>query len=97
MIFENYWKALKISRQPKSKYGTSITSFLIKVNQHFELSSQLIMSCNRKLDKMERKIKKLEEEIMKLNFKKIEKEENKTIAMDTSKINYLDPRISVSW
>jgi len=26
-----------------------------------------------------------------------DKEENKTIALGTSKLNYLDPRISVAW
>ena len=27
----------------------------------------------------------------------VDKEENKTIALGTSKLNYLDPRISVAW
>ena len=27
----------------------------------------------------------------------MDKEENKTIALGTSKLNYLDPRISVAW
>ena len=30
-------------------------------------------------------------------MQKTDKEESKTIALDTSKLNYLDPRISVAW
>ena len=30
-------------------------------------------------------------------FQAVDKEENKTIALGTSKLNYLDPRISVAW
>ena len=32
-----------------------------------------------------------------LSLKAVDKEENKTIALGTSKLNYLDPRISVAW
>ena len=32
-----------------------------------------------------------------VNLQAVDKEENKTIALGTSKLNYLDPRISVAW
>ena len=32
-----------------------------------------------------------------LSLQAVDKEENKTIALGTSKLNYLDPRISVAW
>ena len=32
-----------------------------------------------------------------LELQAVDKEENKTIALGTSKLNYLDPRISVAW
>ena len=34
---------------------------------------------------------------MKLEVAATDKEENKEIALGTSKLNYLDPRISVAW
>ncbi|XP_077489316.1 DNA topoisomerase 1 [Amblyomma americanum] len=40
---------------------------------------------------------KLEEQLAKLELQAADKEENKDIAMATSKLNYIDPRISVAW
>lgn len=34
---------------------------------------------------------------MKLQVQATDREENKQIALGTSKLNYLDPRISVAW
>jgi len=34
---------------------------------------------------------------MKLELQATDREENKEIALGTSKLNYLDPRISVAW
>jgi DNA topoisomerase I len=48
-------------------------------------------------DKTVSTIKKLEEAIEKEEKKLLKKEENKSIALGTSKINYNDPRISVAW
>ncbi|RMC14710.1 hypothetical protein DUI87_06882 [Hirundo rustica rustica] len=42
-------------------------------------------------------LKRLEEQLAKLNVQATDKEENKQIALGTSKLNYLDPRISVAW
>ncbi len=41
--------------------------------------------------------KRLMEQLQKLEIQAVDKEENKTIALGTSKLNYLDPRISVAW
>jgi len=48
-------------------------------------------------DKIKKKIEKYEEQIKKLEIQKTGKDELKTVALGTSKINYLDPRITVSW
>lgn len=48
-------------------------------------------------DKHKKKLKTLEEQLKKLEVQKVDKEENKQIALGTSKLNYLDPRISVAW
>jgi len=42
------------------------------------------------MDQTSAKIKKMERDMM-------TKEDLKTVALGTSKINYLDPRISVAW
>lgn len=39
----------------------------------------------------------LKERLRKLNIKKTEKDDLKEVSTSTSKINYIDPRISVAW
>lgn len=52
--------------------------------------SKTIEKCSKKLEKAQLQLKKLE-------VSAVDKEENKQIALGTSKLNYLDPRISVAW
>lgn len=49
------------------------------------------------VEKVEAQIEKVNERIKVVNLTKVEKEENKTTALGTSKINYIDPRISAAW
>ena len=42
-------------------------------------------------------VQRLEEQLMKLEVQATDREENKLIALGTSKLNYLDPRITVAW
>ncbi|KAK1305622.1 DNA topoisomerase 1 [Acorus calamus] len=46
---------------------------------------------------LERKLLQIDAKMEKLEREKITKEDLKTVALGTSKINYLDPRISVAW
>jgi hypothetical protein len=48
-------------------------------------------------DKKKTALGRLKEQLLKLEVQETDKEENKTIALGTSKLNYLDPRISVAW
>ncbi|XP_055355453.1 DNA topoisomerase I, mitochondrial-like [Paramacrobiotus metropolitanus] len=50
-----------------------------------------------KMDKAEQKYERAKEALHKLEIAATDKEENKTIALGTSKLNYLDPRITVAW
>jgi len=52
--------------------------------------SKNIEKCTKKLERLNLQLKKLE-------VSAVDKEENKMIALGTSKLNYLDPRISVAW
>ncbi|XP_063087239.1 DNA topoisomerase I, mitochondrial isoform X6 [Cavia porcellus] len=51
----------------------------------------------RILEKKQRLLQKLEEQLGHLSTQAIDKEENKHVALGTSKLNYLDPRISIAW
>merc|ERR1712243_366340 len=48
-------------------------------------------------EKCKKILERLLEQMEKLEIQKTDKDENKTIALGTSKLNYLDPRISVAW
>lgn len=49
------------------------------------------------IDKKKKQLERLEEQYFKLEVTMTDKEENKEIALGTSKLNYLDPRISIAW
>lgn len=49
------------------------------------------------VDKCKKTVERLLEQLEKLEIAKTDRDENKTIALGTSKLNYLDPRISVQW
>uniref|UniRef100_T1J4Y8 DNA topoisomerase I n=1 Tax=Strigamia maritima TaxID=126957 RepID=T1J4Y8_STRMM len=48
-------------------------------------------------EKKKKTYDRLREQLVKLEVQATDKEENKEIALGTSKLNYLDPRISVAW
>ncbi|KAJ1959967.1 DNA topoisomerase 1 [Dipsacomyces acuminosporus] len=58
---------------------------------------ELPIGKNATTDKVLEKIEKLTARIGNIEVDKIEKDENKTTALSTSKINYIDPRISIAW
>jgi len=47
--------------------------------------------------KAQARLEKIEQSIRKWEIKKTEKDELKTVALGTSKINYMDPRITAAW
>ena len=51
----------------------------------------------KKIEVAKAKVERAELRLHKKEISKTDKEENKTIALSTSKLNYLDPRISVAW
>lgn len=48
-------------------------------------------------DRVKSQLEKAELRLKKLNVQRQLKSDNKTVALGTSKINYMDPRITVSW
>ena len=51
----------------------------------------------RILEMKRKAVERIEEQLMKLQVQATDREENKQISLGTSKLNYLDPRISVAW
>ena len=47
--------------------------------------------------KLKKRIQTVKDSLQRWEIKKIEKEENKAFSTTTSKMNYLDPRITVAW
>jgi DNA topoisomerase-1 len=73
-----------------------------KAEKEFKAAKKAAKSGKSAADKInfEKKKKALEramEQLQKLETQAVDKEENKTISLGTSKLNYLDPRISVAW
>lgn len=57
-----------------------------------------VRSCScRNLEKKKKAVERTEDQLKKLEIQRTDKSENKEIALGTSKLNYLDPRISVAW
>lgn len=54
------------------------------------------LSC-RTVESKKKAVQRIEDQLMKLEVQATDREENKQIALGTSKLNYLDPRISVAW
>ncbi|VDK48508.1 unnamed protein product [Anisakis simplex] len=48
-------------------------------------------------EKAKKKVERIKEQLKRLKIQRTDKDENKQIALGTSKLNYLDPRISVAW
>ena len=51
----------------------------------------------RTVETRKKAISRIEEQLMRMEVQATDREENKQIALGTSKLNYLDPRISVAW
>lgn len=63
----------------------------------YNICTENNFSLSRTEGKKKKQLERLKEQLLKLEVQETDKEENKTIALGTSKLNYLDPRISVAW
>ncbi|RRT77942.1 hypothetical protein B296_00021060 [Ensete ventricosum] len=71
-----------------------------KVNSKWgisELNHQDCFEAEESTQRIEKKLAQVDAKIEKMELDKRIKEDLKTVALGTSKINYLDPRISVAW
>ncbi|VDN56701.1 unnamed protein product [Dracunculus medinensis] len=49
------------------------------------------------INRAKKRLERVKEQLKRLKIQRTDKDENKQIALGTSKLNYLDPRISVAW
>ena len=68
-----------------------------KAEKEFKAIKKAKSGGKAEVDKKKKAVDRLKEQLNKLEVQEVDKEENKTIALGTSKLNYLDPRISVAW
>lgn len=59
--------------------------------------AQLDCASKKDRDKLQTQLTRLKDQLTKLECARQDKDENKEIALGTSKLNYLDPRITIGW
>ncbi len=69
----------------------------IKVDASRKFSVQHQYKTKPSADQLDKKIKTWDEKISKMEVDIRNKDDNKEVSLGTSKINYMDPRISVAW
>jgi DNA topoisomerase-1 len=62
-----------------------------------DLKNLKTLVAKKKYESKQNQLEKAKDALKKLELQVTDKEENKDIALGTSKLNYLDPRISVAW
>ena len=75
---------VKNFKKSKNKYKDSKNDFVKKVFPQTKEKAEILL-------------KNLEEKVKKKSLKLKDRESNKQVALGTSKLNYMDPRITVSW
>uniref|UniRef100_A0A3P8X5Z6 DNA topoisomerase I n=1 Tax=Cynoglossus semilaevis TaxID=244447 RepID=A0A3P8X5Z6_CYNSE len=98
-------------RAPPKTFDQSMANLQVKIDARKEMlalaKTELKQAEEEAKDKdstdpkqVERKkaaVQRCEEQLLKMEVQATDREENKQIALGTSKLNYLDPRISVAW
>ncbi|XP_076185103.1 DNA topoisomerase I, mitochondrial isoform X1 [Aptenodytes patagonicus] len=93
--FEKSMQNLQTKIDAKKQQVEEAQQELKKAEDEFEDTKDAKAEVN--VEKKKKLLKRLEEQLAKLNVQATDKEENKQIALGTSKLNYLDPRISIAW
>ncbi|XP_068019305.1 DNA topoisomerase I, mitochondrial isoform X2 [Melanerpes formicivorus] len=93
--FEKSMKNLQSKIDAKKKQVEEAEQELRKAEEEFEDTKDPKAEVN--VEKKKKLLKRLKDQLAKLNVQATDKEENKQIALGTSKLNYLDPRISIAW
>ncbi|EAU91226.2 topoisomerase I [Coprinopsis cinerea okayama7 len=94
----------KLEAEGKDKQKKSVLKERIEaIEEEFERLAQergtgkATLKRERPTEKLEEMIEKLDDRIKTFKLQMIDRDEGKEVALGTSKINYLDPRITVAW
>ncbi|XP_010290914.1 PREDICTED: DNA topoisomerase I, mitochondrial isoform X1 [Phaethon lepturus] len=93
--FEKSMQNLQTKIDAKKQQVEEAQQELKKAKAEFKDTKDAKAEAN--VEKKKKLLKRLEEQLAKLNVQATDKEENKQIALGTSKLNYLDPRITIAW
>lgn len=58
-----------------------------------EVKEELNKCGKKDREKLEKKYQRIKDQLKRMKIQEMDRDENKTIALGTSKLNYLDPRI----
>ena len=93
--------AAPASADPAEAQKTELQAKIDKKTEEVEKAEREYKAAKKgrggEAEKKKAAVKRLLEQLNRLETQKTDKEENKQIALGTSKLNYLDPRISVAW
>ncbi|XP_039229435.1 DNA topoisomerase 1 isoform X2 [Drosophila yakuba] len=81
---------------PKS-HEKSMENLKEKIKAKREAINKCEAEYHSRDEKKGKQLERLKDQLKKLELQETDRDENKTIALGTSKLNYLDPRISVAW
>ncbi|CAF1614073.1 unnamed protein product [Rotaria magnacalcarata] len=93
--FEKSMETLKAKIDAKKAEVTEQKAELKRTK--LECKNSKSQASQKKLEQIEKKFQRSDDALKKLELQALDREENKDIALGTSKLNYLDPRISVAW
>ncbi|KFP03720.1 hypothetical protein N300_08112, partial [Calypte anna] len=93
--FEKSMQILQAKIDAKKQQVEEAQQKLKEAEDEFEETKDAKAEAN--VEKKKKLLMRLEEQLGRLNVQATDKEENKQIALGTSKLNYLDPRISIAW
>uniref|UniRef100_A0AAR2K6W8 DNA topoisomerase I n=1 Tax=Pygocentrus nattereri TaxID=42514 RepID=A0AAR2K6W8_PYGNA len=95
---KTFEKSMQLLQEKIKKKQEEVEKAKKELKQAKKEHKQLPSEVSKKLvQKMEKTVKRLLEQLKKLQLLETDRNENKVIALGTSKLNYLDPRISVAW
>ncbi|KAL7058778.1 hypothetical protein AAHC03_013322 [Spirometra sp. Aus1] len=79
----------------KKEQISEVTREAKQIKADWKLSKQA--SQKVQYEKLKKRLATLKEQLLKLQVQATDRDENKDIALSTSKLNYLDPRITIAW
>ncbi|XP_037046846.1 DNA topoisomerase 1 isoform X3 [Bradysia coprophila] len=87
---ENLKEKIRVKRE-------QLDDLEVEVKDAVKAAKRGSMKEKMQADKKKKQLERCREQMTKLELQETDRDENKTIALGTSKLNYLDPRISVAW